>query len=81
MIGFGQAWTFSSLSFPYNLNDVYFVNDSVGFAVGDNGVILSSNDGGDNWVVVSSGTTNNYVFFHKANLQKIIRKMKRKKSG
>ena len=60
-IGFGQAWTFSTLSFPYNLNDVYFVNDSVGFAVGDNGVILSSNDGGDNWTVVSSGTTNNLV--------------------
>ena len=61
MIGFGQSWIFSSLSFPYNLNDVYFINDSVGFAVGDNGVILSSNDGGDNWVVVSSGTTNNLV--------------------
>ena len=61
LIGLGQAWTFSSLSFPYNLNDVYFVNDTVGFAVGDNGIILSSNDGGDNWVVVNSGTTNNLV--------------------
>ena len=61
MVSFGQIWSFSTLSSPYNLNDVYFINDSVGFAVGDNGVILSSNDGGDNWVIVSSGTTNNLV--------------------
>jgi len=32
-----------------DLNSVAFVNSNIGFCVGDNGVVLKTKDGGDNW--------------------------------
>ena len=40
-----------------NLNSVYFINDSTGFAVGDSGVILKTNNGGLNWLSLNIGTS------------------------
>jgi len=35
------------------LTDVYFVDDSIGYAVGTNGTIIKTVDGGDNWSDIS----------------------------
>lgn len=43
----------------FALNDVDFVTDNIVFAVGDNGVILKSEDWGNNWSSINSGTQNN----------------------
>lgn len=58
VLGHSQTWKFSNLSMPYDLNKVCFINDSIGFTVGDNGIILKSFDAGENWTLVSSGITN-----------------------
>ncbi len=33
---------------------------TTGYAVGDNGTILKTTDGGANWTAQTSGTTNNF---------------------
>ena len=38
-----------SVSITSNFNDLSFVNSSTGWAVGDAGVIATTNDGGNNW--------------------------------
>ncbi len=40
-----------------NLHDVQFIGSRRGWAVGDHGVIWHSDDGGENWVLQSSGVT------------------------
>jgi photosystem II stability/assembly factor-like uncharacterized protein len=40
-----------------NLNSVYFTDANTGYAVGDSGTIIKTNDGGDNWGIQSSGTS------------------------
>ena len=42
-----------------NLNDVYCITENFVVAVGDNGTILKTTDGGTTWVQKTSGTTNN----------------------
>ncbi len=39
-----------------NLNAVYFVNDRVGFAVGDNGTIVKTRNGGKSWISLETHT-------------------------
>src|SRR5690349_24830257 len=48
-----------------NLNNVYFANANTGLAVGQQGVILRTTNGGTNWVSITSGTPNHLfgVFF------------------
>lgn len=41
-----------------NLNSIYFVNSSLGYTCGDNGVIYKSADGGENWSLKNSGIPN-----------------------
>ncbi|RMH61261.1 MAG: T9SS C-terminal target domain-containing protein [Calditrichaeota bacterium] len=52
-----------------NFNGVSFTDANTGTAVGDNGTILRTTDGGANWVSQNSGTTNNLnsVSFTDAN--------------
>ncbi|MCX6150795.1 MAG: YCF48-related protein [Ignavibacteriales bacterium] len=38
------------------LNSIWFINQNVGWVVGDNGKILKTIDGGKNWVFQNSGT-------------------------
>lgn len=44
-----------------NLNGLQFISATIGFAVGDNGVILKTTDGGSNWVPQTSPTTANLL--------------------
>ena len=47
---------FYNHSFIYS---IYFANDSVGFAIGYNGRVIKTNDGGSNWITISSNTMEN----------------------
>lgn len=48
-----------------NLNDVYFSNSNTGIAVGQQGIVLRTTNGGTNWTTQISGTPNHLfgVFF------------------
>ena len=35
-----------------DLNDIYFVSENTGYCAGNNGIILKTNDGGENWETV-----------------------------
>ncbi len=68
-ISFSQWYWHNPLAFGTSLNDVCFVEENIGVAVGDLGTILRTSDGGDNWIVQSSGTisTLNGVYFTDVN--------------
>jgi photosystem II stability/assembly factor-like uncharacterized protein len=40
----------------YNYNDMYFFNENKGVAVGNDGKIIKTNDGGATWLTVPAGT-------------------------
>lgn len=42
-----------------HLESIYFLDNNLGFIVGQNGRIIKSTNGGNNWVAKSSGTTSN----------------------
>jgi photosystem II stability/assembly factor-like uncharacterized protein len=51
----GETWTQASVPVRSTLLDVFFVNDKMGWAVGHEGVILHSSDGGLNWELQYDG--------------------------
>ena len=55
---FGQ-WVQQVSGTNQNLNDIFCVTEDLVFAVGDNGTILKTTDGGLNWVQKTSGTIAN----------------------
>jgi len=50
------GWSFQNSGTNQNLNSVSFVNSSKGWIAGDNGIILSTTNGGINWVPQNSST-------------------------
>ena len=44
-----EAWTQRDSGIASDLNDISFLDGSSGFAVGDNGMILATDDGGQSW--------------------------------
>ena len=53
---------FSSITVPTgadNLNALYFLNSNTGYAVGDDGMVIKTTDGGDNWIL--SNDNNNVI--------------------
>lgn len=64
LISFSQ-WNPQISNTTFNLNDVFFTSDNVGFAVGDNGRITKTVDGGSNWTASNAIPTCNLnsVFF------------------
>jgi len=59
--GNSQSWIRQESNINTDLLDIHFINQEIGFAVGNNGVILKTSDGGNQWVLKSSGTTNDLV--------------------
>ena len=51
----GLNWT--EVSSSDDLADIYFVGDSIGYIVGENGHIQKTTDGGANWDTLTSGST------------------------
>jgi len=56
-----QNWTWAPQTSPVtkNLNDVYFIDNLTGWAVGDSGTVINTTNGGQAWTVQTSGTTLN----------------------
>jgi len=48
-----------------HLNSVFFTDENTGYAVGENGTILKTTNGGDTWILQNTSTNNdlNSVFF------------------
>lgn len=59
--GNAQAWITQQSNTSSDLWDIQFVNAKIGFAVGADGVILKTIDGGNNWKLKQPGTTNTLV--------------------
>ncbi|MFN4234777.1 MAG: YCF48-related protein [Bacteroidia bacterium] len=49
------SWQNLNVNAPTNLRSISFANSNRGYAVGDNGIILITNDGGNTWNVTLSG--------------------------
>jgi photosystem II stability/assembly factor-like uncharacterized protein len=55
----GKNWRFIT-SYTYRLfNSVFFINNLIGCAVGENGIIVRTTDGGENWTIIPSNTSHN----------------------
>jgi photosystem II stability/assembly factor-like uncharacterized protein len=52
-----------------NLNGVWMFNETTGWAVGDNGTILKTIDGGNNWVTVNTPVNINFRKVQFSNLE------------
>ncbi|MFN8286554.1 MAG: YCF48-related protein [Chitinophagales bacterium] len=52
-----QEWTPLNSGTTKELTDVFFINESKGWAVGQQGTILTTNDGGTNWAAQTSPVT------------------------
>ena len=52
----GESWIEQETGKEDILEDVFFLNDSVGWTVGENGVILHTTNGGNQWKEQDSGT-------------------------
>ena len=48
-VGIDRVWTKEEIIFNRGLNDVYFATESVGYIVGEKGILLKTEDGGENW--------------------------------
>lgn len=61
----GEHWVHWNSGTVFNLNAVWFVSDSTGWAVGGNGTALKSTTGGRTWALVTTGSSDNLqdVFF------------------
>jgi hypothetical protein len=57
----GNSWDTSYLSETVFLNDVQFASGSLGFAVGDNGIILKTENAGESWEIKNSGVQANLI--------------------
>jgi photosystem II stability/assembly factor-like uncharacterized protein len=74
-ITFSQGWQWQNpLPTGNKLNCVRFVDDNLGFAVGDCGTILKTTDGGETWTLktVESKYMLRSVFFTDANTGYIV---------
>ncbi len=62
-------WTAQNSGVTVLLNDVFFADNQTGWAVGDDGIIVNTTNGGQNWLPQVSGTTEQLraVFFIDAN--------------
>jgi photosystem II stability/assembly factor-like uncharacterized protein len=69
------GWASQSGEFTHNtLNDVTFFANTLGFTVGNNGVILKSTNNGDNWEQLNSNTVSHLykIFIHSATIAWVV---------
>jgi photosystem II stability/assembly factor-like uncharacterized protein len=55
----GSVWTQLTSGTINGLNDIWFVNDSTGYAVGDVGTVVKTTDHGSNWSTQVTGASSN----------------------
>jgi photosystem II stability/assembly factor-like uncharacterized protein len=63
----GYSWSNKNRS---GGNSIFFLNTSLGWAAGANGLVLKSTDGGESWLPKNSGTSYelNQIIFYDANI-------------
>ena len=52
-----EGWIEQTSGTTYNLHSVHFADENIGWAVGDNGTILRTTNGGEEWYTQTSNTT------------------------
>ncbi|MEO5618285.1 MAG: YCF48-related protein [Candidatus Eisenbacteria bacterium] len=57
----GETWQRQSSGTVFNLNAVWFVSDSTGWAVGGNGTALRTVTGGRTWTLIPTGSSDNLM--------------------
>ncbi len=57
---YGQ-WTLQNSNTENNLNDLHFLNDSVGYVVGNSGTFLQTSDRGQTWLLSNIDPTKNLL--------------------
>jgi len=68
---YSQNWVWQNpLPQGKSLKNIFAVNESIAFAVGDNGTVLKTLDEGENWLILSSGVSTklNSCFFVTENI-------------
>lgn len=60
-IPFYSQWVQQNSGTTQSLNDVYCISENIVIAVGNNGTILKTVDGGTNWIQKTSSTINNLI--------------------
>lgn len=55
------SWEVMDVPTTQHLRSVYFTDSLYGWAVGDTGTIIQTQDGGESWIVQDAGTYNNVV--------------------
>ncbi|HEX4879644.1 MAG TPA: hypothetical protein VFV39_07360 [Limnobacter sp.] len=55
----GETWTPGKVPVSITITSVAFANDALGYAVGHDGVVLKTEDGGANWTKLIDGNTIN----------------------
>ncbi len=61
---FSQEWIQQQTNSTADLSSVCFVNPNLGWAVGSEGTILKTTNGGDHWALKSSGVTSDLLSVH-----------------
>jgi len=56
----GDTWVHTEHPPVRSLNNVYFLDEEIGFVVGGNANVLKSYDGGDSWLKIDTGTQTAY---------------------
>jgi photosystem II stability/assembly factor-like uncharacterized protein len=59
----GATWTITPKVCQQNLRNVFFLNDNLGWAVGDKGTMIKTIDGGINWISFNPVTINNFDYY------------------
>ncbi len=57
VLGFSQTWSDRNSSISNDLEDVFFIDNNNGWAVGRQGKIIQTTDGGSTWSEQNSGST------------------------
>lgn len=45
----GSNWTKTIFPETYELQSIYFINENIGWSVGDSGIVIKTSDGGNSW--------------------------------
>ena len=64
-----QSWSEFDVGTNENLNKVYFTNDTTGFIIGNNGLLLKTLDGGDTWATITTNVLHNLNAISFANAE------------
>jgi photosystem II stability/assembly factor-like uncharacterized protein len=66
-ITISAQWIMQNSGTQLNLNSIFFIDSNTGWAVGDEGIILTTTNGGSDWITQPGATTDNLYSVHFEN--------------